>query len=104
MGIEKIFPKFSSFLPGGLGQNMGEMQSKFFQQRGFIKKETEIKSEELRKDYKQRKKTAIIGECIRDIPALSFLYFGGSEIALAYYALATWFEDRWAYFMGCVGC
>lgn len=38
MGIEKIFPKISSFLPGCLGQNMGKLQSEFFQRNGYRKK------------------------------------------------------------------
>jgi hypothetical protein len=103
MGLEKILPKAMSFLPGGLGQNMGDLQSEFFQRKGIIKKEAEMTKEELQQDYKQRRATALIGECFRDIPTIAFLYFGGAELGLAYYAGATWVADRFAYFAGCAG-
>lgn len=60
--------------------------------------------EEFLQDYEQRKKIAIIGECLRDIPTFGFLYFGGAEAGLTYYAITTWLADRWAYSIGCAGC
>lgn len=103
MGLEKILPKVTSFLPGGLGQNMGDLQSEFFQRKGIIKNESEMTKEELKQNYKQKRATAIIGECFRDIPTMALLYFGGAETGLIYYVGATWFADRWAYFAGCAG-
>ena len=103
MGIEKILPKLTSFLPGGLGINTGNLQSKFFQRKGITKKEEQMTKEELQKDYKNRRKMAIMAECFRDIPTMALLYFGGKDLGLAYYAGATWFLDRHAY-LGCVGC
>jgi hypothetical protein len=103
MKLEKIFPKFSSFLPGVLGMNMGDLQSESFQEKGIVKKEKEITKEELQQNYQQKKQTAIMGELIRDVPTIGLTYLGGIEVGLFYYLGATWFEDRWAYFLGCAG-
>ena len=42
MGLEKILPKWTSFLPGCLGLNMGDLQAEFLQRRGIDKKEEEM--------------------------------------------------------------
>jgi hypothetical protein len=44
-----------------------------------------------------------MGELIRDVPTIGLTYLGGIEVGLFYYLGATWFEDRWAYFLGCAG-
>ncbi len=97
MGIEKILPKLTSFLPGGLGINAGRLYSEFFQRKGITKKEEQMTKGELQKNRKDIRTMAIMAECFRDIPTIALLYFGSKEFGLAYYAGATWILDRWAY-------
>ncbi len=102
MGIEKILPKLTSFLPGGLGMNAGNLWSEFFQRKGVRTKEEQMTKEELQKDYKGRRKMGIMVECFRDIPTIALIYVGFKDFGIAYYAGATWLLDRHSY-LGCLG-
>jgi hypothetical protein len=89
MGIEKLLPKPSSFLPGGLAVNVIEHYD-------IVLK----KYHPVEKVHKGNKIVGVVSECLRDIPTVVFMYYSDNWNMLtpiALYVGFTWFMDRWSY-------
>lgn len=100
MGIEKLLPKASSFLPGMLGINCGELAVERLQNMGLRKKYEEMSKADLMKIECLKREIAFGHEFIRDASTMALLYFGFGDFALAFYAIATYVEDRLTGFGG----
>lgn len=85
MGLEKLMPKASSFIPGKLSPNMMEHYANAF-------------SKELPKaKFKSTLGLQIAIESMRFIPATIFASTGYWEGAAGYYAVITYALDRLSY-------
>lgn len=90
MGIEKLLPKPSSFLLGGLAINVTEHTD------DVLKKYHPIE-----KVHSGSRFTGIAIECLRDIPTIAFMYYSDDWkiiIPLFGYIGFTWFADRFSYY------
>lgn len=85
MGLTKLLPKSSSFLPGGLAINTGNLYNNAFKGKVTL-------------DEIAKRNIGLICEFGRDVPTMVLLYFGGKELGIGFYALMTWVIDRAAYY------
>jgi len=91
MGLEKMLPKASSFLPGGLMANVQDYWIDNF------KKYTRVEPNDMVK--KNTRKIGLACEISRDVFTAAFFYVSGGwwEGTLAIYAIDTWCLDKISY-------